>query len=367
MSALISRTGSRFAVGSRLRGLTWLTWRQHRAAFGAAAVLFLLVVSYFVWQRAELSGFVDRYDITSCRGRGCDTTSGSPATTLPDNMQQAVTHFKSEVADPLSIGGYVLLVLPALVGVFIGAPLVARERENGTYKLAWSQSYDPERWLAHQLALLAAVTAVMTGLLAAVYRWWWVAVNDTVDDFESYYASNVAHHDWSAADSFFANGPVLVAVALLALVLGTASGLLLRRILPAMAVALAGTVGAQFLLARMLPHVMPPETVYAKTTQLGDTQPWNTWWQDDDTWEDDGAAGFLLRSGRHVREGACSDKYIDDNTLSSCLTDNDVVKQWAEIHPYSHYWPLQWIETGICLVAAAALTLFCLRRIRHRP
>ncbi|MGP3975770.1 translation initiation factor IF-2 [Streptomyces sp. 8N114] len=359
MSALVSRTGSRFAVGPRLRGLTWLTWRQHRAAFGAAAVLFLLVVSYFVWQRAELSGFVDRYDIGPCVGHGCGLPRSDSVSKTPPEF--AMSRLQSEVIEPLSLGGYVLLALPVLIGVFVGAPLIARERETGIYKLSWTQSYGPERWLAHQLALLAAGTVAMTGVLAAVYRWWWGSVDHVVRDLQSYTGTNTVHNPWYVAVSFFTSGPVFVGVALLALVLGTMSGLLLRRTLPAMVLTLAGTVGAQFALVSALPHVMPPETVYAKPMLLGDTQPLDTWWQGDDS------AGFLLRSGRHVPDGMCSDKYIDDNTLSSCLTDNDVVKQWAEVHPYSHYWPLQWIETGICLVAAAALTLFCLRRIRHRP
>jgi hypothetical protein len=41
-----------------------------------------------------------------------------------------------------------LLAVPALIGMFWGAPLVAREFETGTYRLAWTQGVTRTRWLA---------------------------------------------------------------------------------------------------------------------------------------------------------------------------------------------------------------------------
>ena len=53
----------------------------------------------------------------------------------------------------LKFAGCVLVALPALVGAFWGAPLVARELESGTYRLAWAQSVTRTRWLAVKLAV----------------------------------------------------------------------------------------------------------------------------------------------------------------------------------------------------------------------
>src|SRR5258708_10412989 len=47
----------------------------------------------------------------------------------------------------------VVEVVPALIGFFWGAPLVARELETGTYRLAWTQ-ITRTRWIAVKLGLL---------------------------------------------------------------------------------------------------------------------------------------------------------------------------------------------------------------------
>jgi hypothetical protein len=44
--------------------------------------------------------------------------------------------------------GILVVVIPGIVGVFWGAPLVARELKAGTYRLAWTQSVTRTHWLA---------------------------------------------------------------------------------------------------------------------------------------------------------------------------------------------------------------------------
>jgi len=39
-----------------------------------------------------------------------------------------------------------VVAVPGLIGIFWGAPLVARELETGTYRLAWTQSVTRKRW-----------------------------------------------------------------------------------------------------------------------------------------------------------------------------------------------------------------------------
>src|SRR5262245_11880941 len=45
-------------------------------------------------------------------------------------------------------------LVPALIGAFWGAPLVARELETGTHRLVWNQSVPRRRWLAVKLTVL---------------------------------------------------------------------------------------------------------------------------------------------------------------------------------------------------------------------
>jgi len=68
--------------------------------------------------------------------------------------------------------GQLVLVAPALVGVFWGAPLVARELENNTFRLAWTQSVSRTRWLAIELGLVGLASMVTAGLLSLMVTWW---------------------------------------------------------------------------------------------------------------------------------------------------------------------------------------------------
>ena len=54
-------------------------------------------------------------------------------------------------ADHYFAGGAALYLTPALIGTFWGAPLVTRELEAGTLRLAWNQSVTRTRWMAAKL------------------------------------------------------------------------------------------------------------------------------------------------------------------------------------------------------------------------
>jgi ABC-type transport system involved in multi-copper enzyme maturation permease subunit len=69
----------------------------------------------------------------------------------------------------LTIGATYLA--PALIGMFWGAPLVAREMEAGTFRLAWSQSVSRMRWLAVKLGVVGLAAVVTTGLLSSPSGW----------------------------------------------------------------------------------------------------------------------------------------------------------------------------------------------------
>jgi hypothetical protein len=61
---------------------------------------------------------------------------------------------------------------PAVIGIFWGAPLIARELETGTFRLAWTQSITRTRWLAVKLALTGLVAMAVTEALGLMYGWW---------------------------------------------------------------------------------------------------------------------------------------------------------------------------------------------------
>jgi hypothetical protein len=67
---------------------------------------------------------------------------------------------------------FIVAIVPALVGLFFGAPLIARELETGTFRLVWTQSVTRKRWLAAKLGLVGIVAMAIGGLLTWMANWW---------------------------------------------------------------------------------------------------------------------------------------------------------------------------------------------------
>src|SRR3954453_14435397 len=69
------------------------------------------------------------------------------------------------------LGGLVIAI-PGLIGIFWGAPLVARELESGTHRLAWTQSVSRRRWLAVNLGGVGLAPVAAAGASSVVIPWW---------------------------------------------------------------------------------------------------------------------------------------------------------------------------------------------------
>ncbi|GAA0894968.1 translation initiation factor IF-2 [Streptomyces asiaticus] len=346
------------APGARLRarGLVWLVARQHRAALWAGLAVVVAIAAYIVWQRAGMVGYARAHDVQGCADwswkRLCHGREISPDTgTTP--MAEALGHLGDTYRTPLLNTGRLLIALPVLIGVFIGAPLFARELETGTHQMVWTQSVGRTRWLIAKLALpLVAVTAG-TAVLAALYTWWWRVARVPFQDIA-----------WGTAVPFDATGPAAVALAPLSFLLGAAAGLLLRRTLPAMVVALGATAGVQYGLGALRPHLMTPRTILAEADASGEytTTPlqviFNSWRGMGD--------GYLTRSGEKIPLERCSSA-VSSDAWDRCFARLGATDRWyEELHPASHYWPMQWMQAGICLAAAVALAALCVWWIGRR-
>ena len=109
-----------------------------------------------------------------------------------------------------------LLALPLLLGALVGAPLVAREVEQRTHLLIWTQSITRMRWLTVKLALVLGAGLVASGALLALLIWW---NSPSVQIYGDSFGNRV----------YDTSGPVWVATTLLALALGIFAGALTRR------------------------------------------------------------------------------------------------------------------------------------------
>ena len=91
---------------------------------------------------------------------------------MPGDCGQRTTAFLTAVQSskyPLGyfVGGAVLYLFPAVIGAFWGAPLISRELEAGTFRLAWNQSVTRTRWTLVKLALVGLTAMAITLVLFA--------------------------------------------------------------------------------------------------------------------------------------------------------------------------------------------------------
>ncbi|MEV4513243.1 hypothetical protein AB0K00_30240 [Dactylosporangium sp. NPDC049525] len=320
-----------------------MAWRQFRGQFRPLAGVVAAVVVLLAATAAHIVNVRD--------------ASGTPDLFLSDLKQG----YEGKV---YQLGSAVLFALPVIVGVFWGAPMVARELETGTHRLAWNQSITRTRWLAVRYGTVALATAVIATVASVAYGWWASPID-------------AAALDRLAPYNFGARGLVPVGYALFALAVGTAAGMLLRRTVPAMAVTVAVLAAVQLVLPFGLrQHLVPPvhTTVALDMDNLselgirpdasisitGDVTIPGAWVLSNDTVKPDGTAFTRL----------------DDPT--PCLRENDSMRaceaaieaqhlQQAVVYqPLSHFWPLQLVETGLLLAAAFLLTLLSFWWIRHR-
>ncbi len=129
------------------------------------------------------------------------------------------------------------MAAPLLLGVFWGAPLLAREFELGTHNLAWTQGVTRRGWLSRNVAWALAAAAVWGAAMAVLVSWWRGPQN----------AVGVPVR--LATFTFDIQGIVPAAYSVFAVALGIAAGSILKRVLPAMAVTFTAFPGLRFLVA----------------------------------------------------------------------------------------------------------------------
>ena len=163
--------------------------------------------------------------LDSCHGSNCL----SPASYFTGSLARS----PYGVLFLLSSG--IILLAPAVIGLFWGAPLIARELETGTAALAWNQSVTRTRWLAIKLTVGGLTAMALTEALCLMQTWWAVPISQAVADGSG---AGVAQSRFSQLN-FATHGITPLGYAAFAFTLGVTAGALMRRTIPAMAVTLA--------------------------------------------------------------------------------------------------------------------------------
>jgi hypothetical protein len=311
--------------------MIWMTWRQHRAEAGAALLLLAMVVAILL-----LTGLPLHHNYVVDGAQGCVAQApGSRA----GNCDELIGQFSDQYQNVVNLIVPWMTLLPALAGIFIGAPLLAREFEQGTWQLAWTQAVPRMRWLSVKLAALVGGVVVFGAAVTLIYTWWHAPVDQVQGRLTS--------------DAFNMEGLVFTAYSLFALALGTLAGTLIRRLIPAMAVAFGG-----FLLVRLpleswvRPHYLPPLTltfdpITNPNVRIGGVG--GQWIL---------AKGYALANGHHLSTaGMAAAVQAAARAHTDILTYLHLhhMVRWYSYQPASRFWPFQFIEAGIFVALAAVL------------
>ncbi len=63
--------------------------------------------------------------------------------------------------------------MPALIGAFVGEPVMARELETGTFRYAWTQGFGRWRWTVAKLVPLAVTVTAAAGAFSVLFSWYY--------------------------------------------------------------------------------------------------------------------------------------------------------------------------------------------------
>ena len=220
--------------------MTWLTWRQYRtsaaisAALLAAFAALTVVTGLHIASQFHAAFASCQLPANQCRvGANINLTGGTLVGTLIEFT----------------------LAVPAILGMFLGAPLVARELETGTGQFAWTQSVTRRRWLATKVGWLLLAALVWGGAVGALVTWW------------SGPRNAVAANAFSPG-TFDVQGIVPAAYSVFAMALGIAAGTLIRRVLPALGITLGAYFGVRLIFMGWIrQHYMTPVTTTASIGQ----------------------------------------------------------------------------------------------------
>ncbi|MCU1360163.1 MAG: transrane transport protein [Ilumatobacteraceae bacterium] len=253
-----------------------------------------------------------------------------------------------------------LILLPALFGAFIGAPLVAREVEAGTHRFFWTQSITRRRWLG-TTAGATLVLAVAAGGAYSLIAWAWLDVTNKVtnDRFGRMY-------DFQ--------GVLPIAATVMAAAFGVLAGAVLRRTIPAMAVTLGAFIGVRLLLALAVrPHLATP-VVARFPFGGGDRMAGPGAWVLSDTTVD--AAGNVLGTGGSLNvsgligrcpslSAATKNGFPPQSAVEACMRDLNV-QSVLKYQPGNRFWTFQFLESGMLLALGAVALGLAFAAVRRR-
>ena len=245
--------------------------------------------------------------------------------------------------------------MPALIGAFAGAPVLARELETGTFRYAWTQGIGRLRWTVGKLVPLAVAVTAVAGAFTVLIAWYnqpWVAAG-YVTPF--------------SARVFDLLGVAFAAWTLAAFAIGVLAGMLIRRAVPAIAASLAAYAGLAFATALWLrEHYITP-LVTSSTNLPGSAWIISHWYTGRNGKPLSQAAISQILQGYHPAPAT----RVGPNTSVTILNAVGYLTKhgytfWISYQPGSRFWPFQWIEGGWLLALSVLLIAATVWLVRRR-
>jgi hypothetical protein len=322
--------------------MVWVTWRQHRASmFWAltflAVMSTLLVLSSSALRAQWVSRGFDHCFPTRQKGGSCDMDLIQFFNTPPVNAAW-------RVMDGLHL-------VPVLAGMFIGAPLLAREFESGTFRFAWTQGIGRNRWVAAKIVFVAIPLAAGAALLGAAFSRWFGL-------FEWVNTGSNGGNRWGG-QAFDLSGITLAAWTVLAFTGGAFAGVLIKRTVPAM----AATMGGFAVVAALVPLLLRPRLLHlfpvtghypilASYSPGASAVVFDTWVI--------GPDGQRLTVNEVFQQTAS----LPAGGMDAWLSAHQYAS-WATYQPASRFWIFQSVEAALLLGLAVLFAIATVRRVRR--
>ena len=308
--------------------MIWVSWREQRAETIVAALILVIVALVLLPSGLHMASTYDHDGLAACVG-----AHPSPA------CSEAVSSFTSRFERIGNLIAWFTLV-PGIIGVLLAAPFVL-QLEHGTYRLDWTQSVSPRRWIMTKLSLAAGVALAMSLVLIGIVTWWRGPLISLQGRMEN-----------SVYDSV---GTVPLGYTLFALGLALAVGVVWRRTAAAVLVGFGAYFAARIFFDLQLRTLLFPPRELTWRASTGDPPSLHHAW--------------VITERPSDRLGHTVYPHVTREQLAHCANGTRVVKEClltnfhpafmhAVYEPASRFWTMQLVETGLFAAAAIALIGF---------
>ncbi|MET8231478.1 transporter [Micromonospora sp. NPDC005298] len=327
--------------------MIWLTWRQHRKQVFYTLLAFAALAALMVPIGLSMRNTFADLGLADCARQLADT---NVAEATRQTCDAGFRRFSNRYGS-LNLVAVLLLTLPVLVGLFWGAPLVAREVEHGTHRFVWTQGVGRTRWALVKFVLVGGAVLVLAAGYGLGMSWW-------VEPL-----TRAAHEGRLGVIVFDLQGVVPIGYTLFAVALGVFAGTVWKRMLPAMGITLAGYIGVRAAVETLVrPHYRPARTLtfpIEGATEAGMAR-----------------GDWILSQGIRNPDG----KMMAEDTRIMCPPGAGEAKgracgaelglepgayNWQLYQPADRFWLFQGIETGIFVALALLLLYLAVRRVRR--